>query len=167
MEWMRLLMVGSDDFMEWMRWLWLVVMFFLWIIFELLYCYNIGLEIFLGSIFYTFFHSLLTRVCPCAPQPGTSATPGTWYQVTRHGINMIKSTSHRSKWKQLNQPEPTWTNLNSNNLSTTYPRSVVVETVTSLVPSRWALGSTSHDSAQCGPAAAASWEPFCTETNDM
>ena len=30
--------------------------FFLWIIFELSYCYNIGLEIFIGSIFYTFFH---------------------------------------------------------------------------------------------------------------
>ena len=37
---------------------------FLWIIFELLYCYNIGLEIFLGSIFYTFFP-------PTPPPPHT------------------------------------------------------------------------------------------------
>ena len=31
------------------------VLLFLWIFFELLYCYDISLEIFLGSIFYTFF----------------------------------------------------------------------------------------------------------------
>ena len=43
---------------------------FLWTIFELLYCYNIGLEIFLGSIFYTFF--------------GGAVEPRTWIIIHIH-----------------------------------------------------------------------------------
>ena len=48
-------------------------MVFLWIIFELLYCYNIGLEIFLGSIFYTFFWG--------TPPPPRTKVPLKWPQM--------------------------------------------------------------------------------------
>ena len=75
------------------------VMLFLWIFFELLYCYDISLENFFQSIFYTFF-----RGAPGAP--ATESPPRVQTRNLRSFVAFPFFPSCGSRWVNVAQHKP-------------------------------------------------------------